>query len=930
MSSTGGTSYAWAGPNSYSSNSQNPSIASATLAMSGAYTATVTNASGCTSTASVLITVNPNPTVYTVTSNGAYPLTIGLSGSDVGVSYRLYRGTTLVGSKPGTGTAISFTPQTVAGTYTVRANNTTVNCVFNMSGSVTISSLASYTVTGGGAYCAGGAGVAVGLSGSQSGISYQLLLNGSPVGSAVSGTGSAISFGNQTAAGTYTVTATNTTGSCVVNCSATMTGSVGVEVNALPTDYNVIGGGTSCSDVSIILSGSELGVNYQLQLNGTNAGSAVLGTGLAIVFNGQTVSGIYTIIATNATTGCVDSMTGSATAVINPLPTVYSVTGGGAFCVGGSSPVGLSNSEVGVNYQLKNGNANVGAAVAGTGSAISFGNQTAAGTYTVVAKNSTTGCATNMSGNAVITVTTLPVAYTVSGGGSYCVGGTGRTVSLLGSEVGVNYQLLLNGSNVGSAMAGTGTVLSFGLQTGAGAYTVVATNATSSCTRTMTGSVTIAINAVPITYTISGGGTICSGASAPISLSNSQLGVNYQLRRGTLNAGLAIAGTGSSISFPNQTTAGTYTVVATNASGCTTTMSGSVTITVNPIPNNYAMTGGGAYCVGSGGSVVGLAGSQTGINYQLLLNGSNVGSPVAGTGAALSFGLQTAVGTYTVVATNASTGCTRTMSTSRTISVNPLPTVYNVTGGGSFCSGGSAAIGLSNSELGVNYQLRRGTASVGTPIAGTGAAISFGNQTVAGTYTVVAKNALTTCTVNMNGNAVITVIALPSANAGSDKTIALGGTTNIGTAAITGNTYAWSPSAGLTSPNSAITAASPSASTTYTLTVTNTATGCTRSDAVVVTVTTVRTMPEVAPTFTAYPNPTKDLVVIKSDRLVEGAINLKLSDMTGRLIYEQNIQAPNESLNYEIEMGHLSAGTYLLQIATENGVWKEKIIKLQE
>ena len=45
------------------------------------------------------------------------------------------------------------------------------------------------------------------------------------------------------------------------------------------------------------------------------------------------------------------------------------------------------------------------------------------------------------------------------------------------------------------------------------------------------------------------------------------------------------------------------------------------------------------------------------MNYQLKKDGGNVGSPVPGTGSALSFGNQTAAGTYTVAATNATTSC---------------------------------------------------------------------------------------------------------------------------------------------------------------------------------------------------------------------------------------------------------------------------------
>jgi hypothetical protein len=66
---------------------------------------------------------------------------------------------------------------------------------------------------------------------------------------------------------------------------------------------------------------------------------------------------------------------------------------------------------------------------------------------------------------------------------------------------------------------------------------------------------------------------------------------------------------------------------------------------------------------------VGLDGSQSGVNYQLQLDGNPTNAPVSGTGSALSFGNQTATGNYTVVAVDATTGCTATMNGSAPMSV---------------------------------------------------------------------------------------------------------------------------------------------------------------------------------------------------------------------------------------------------------------------
>ena len=83
-------------------------------------------------------------------------------------------------------------------------------------------------------------------------------------------------------------------------------------------------------------------------------------------------------------------------------PTPFDVIGGGSYCVGEDGlPVGLANSEIGITYTLyKDGVAQV-PTFAGTGSAITFGDQLA-GTYTVSGINGG-GTTTAMTGSAVIT-----------------------------------------------------------------------------------------------------------------------------------------------------------------------------------------------------------------------------------------------------------------------------------------------------------------------------------------------------------------------------------------------------------------------------------------------------------------------------------------------------------------------------------------------
>jgi hypothetical protein len=92
------------------------------------------------------------------------------------------------------------------------------------------------------------------------------------------------------------------------------------------------------------------------------------------------------------------------------------------------------------------------------------------------------------------------------------------------------------------------------------------------------------------------------------------------------------------------------------------------------------------------------------------------------------------------------------------------PTVFTVTGGGTFCltTDPGVPVGLNGSQSGTTYQLKRNNANTGVPVAGTGAALAFGNQTIAGTYTVVAT-AADGSTASMTGSAVVATFSCNAA-----------------------------------------------------------------------------------------------------------------------------------------------------------------------
>ncbi len=785
-----------------------------TFTVAGTYSVIATDqVSHCTSNMinTVTITENALPTVYTVSGGGDYcaggaGLPVMLSGSQVGVTYYLYNGAALAGTLPGTGGSLNFGNQLVGGSYTVVAVDQTTFCTSNMAGNaaITVDPLPSaYHVTGGGSYCAGDAGIRIGLDFSTPGITYQLFNGATPVGGAIPGTGTVLDFGYHTPSGTYSVVAINPS----TTCRANMSGNAIISINPLPLPFAVSGGGSYCAGDAgrlVNMGGSEEDISYQLYNAGVATGASVIGAGSSFDFGSQTLPGAYTVVATNTSTSCTKAMPGVATIVVNPAPATYTVTGGGVYCEGGTGRhVGLTGSNAGIHYLLYNGLTLV-TTLTGAGSALDFGSEITPGTYTVVATNVLTGCSKTMADNAVIATNAVPTVYTVIGGGSYCGGSTVLpSVGLGSSNAGINYQLYRGGAATGVAIPGTGAAIDFGAQSVGGIYTVVATDATSGCTKNMAGSATVSISAMPTVYAVTGGGNYCiGGAGYHVYMSNSTPGILYKLFNGSTPAG-SILGTGAGVDFGLQTLAGTYTAIAENTvSGCTANMAGSAVISISSLPAVHAVTvaGTGNYCVTSPGVHVNLDGSNSGVNYQLYNSGLAVGSTVSGTGSAIDLGLRTA-GSYTVIATNASTGCTSDMTGTGVINAIPMPNVYSMTGGGNYCSTGLGLnIGLSGSDVGTMYQLYKGATAFGSAVSGSGSTIDFGLFTGSGSYTVVASNGgALACNSNMAGTAVITVypVVVPTVNmttAGGD-TVCAGIPAHFSATSINGGaspTYNWS------------------------------------------------------------------------------------------------------------------------------------------
>ena len=792
LSATGANTYVW-NPGNLSGSSVSVSpTATTTYTVTGTITAT-----GCTNTATVAITVNPLPVIAASTSAPA----ICVGGS---ATLSATGGNTYVWN-PGnlSGATISVSP-TATTTYTVTGTNTVTGCSNTRTVTVTVNPLPVVTASSAAAaICAGGSTTLT-----ATGANTYVWNPGNLSGSSVSV--------SPTATTTYTVTGTNTATGCI------NTATVSVTVNPLPTVAATTSAATICAGGSATLSAT--GANTYVWNPGNLSGSSVTVTPAATT--------TYTVTGTNTVTGCTNTQT--VTVNVNPLPVLTITPSATSICSGNSVTLNATGANT---YTWNPGNL--------TGASVTvFLSSTT--TFTLTGVNTITGCINTRT--VTITVNPLPVITATASPLSICAGGS-TTLSATGANTYVWNPGNLTGSSV-SVSPATSTV-----------YTVTGTNTVTGCSASQ--SVSVNVDALPVVVSSASSAVICAGQSTTLSASGAS---SYVWNPGNL--------IGSSVTVtPAATT--TYTVTGTNSlTGCTNTST--ITITGNPLPvlvttatsltvcagspTTLTATGAGSYTWNPGNlsgasvtvspaitttytvtgtnTVTGCVNTQTitinvnqlpvitasaaqavicaGASSNLTATGANtyVWNPGNLSGAVVTV-TPAATTTYTVTGTNTVTGCVNTQTV--TVTVNALPVVAAASAAAAICVGDTTTLTGTGADT---YTWNPGNLSGSTvsvsPVATT-------------TYTVTGTNTVTGC-VN-TATVSVTVNALPVlAATSSSAAVCVGDSTTL---SVTGaNSYTWNPG----NLSGASVNVAPVATTTYTVTGTNTVTGCVNTTTVAVTV----------------------------------------------------------------------------------------------
>ncbi|MFM9950717.1 MAG: choice-of-anchor V domain-containing protein [Saprospiraceae bacterium] len=738
-----GYTYAW---------STGASGASAVFSNPGTYFVTATDANQCPVVTSVTITANTTPpaafagpdrviscTSPTATLNGAG------SSTGAGISY-LWTGPGIVS---GGTTLTPVVNQT--GTYTLAVTNQSNGCTATDQVGVTGSTTPPTANAGPDRVltCTDMTAVLNG-GGSSSGANITYSWTGPGI---VSGGATNMPVVNM--AGTYTLTVTNQTNSCVA------TDQVEVTSNTAPPTANAGADMTiSCPNPTRTLNGTGSTSGANITYSWTGPGIVSGGATATPVVN---AAGTYILTVTNQTNGC--SATDQVLVSGSTTPPIASAGPGQTLtCLATNVTLNGTGSSVGANITYLWSGPGIVSGGTTTSPVVN-----AAGTYTLTVTNQTNLC-TATSQVIVTGNTTLPVANA----------GTDTSIACTNAEVQLDGSGSSSGANISYAWTGPGIVsgdtTTMPVVNMAGVYTLTVTDQTNGCLST--DSVSVTANTAPPTADAGADMAItCANASVTLNGGGSASGPN--ITYAWSGPGIVSGGTTTT---PLVNAVGTYTLTVMNqTNGCSA--SDQVVVGSNTtLPTANAGPGQTLTCAITSVTLNGT-GSSAGANIVYAWAGPGIVS-----GGATASPVVNVAGTYTLTVTNQTSGCSA--SNQVMVQSDTIAPMAN--------AGADLAITCGNTTVTLNGN----SSSVGANIfyVWSGPGIVSGGTTttpvvnLGGTYTLTVTNQTNGCSATDQTSVVVnTALGLDvqttpancfGASTGTATAIASGGNGNY--------TYAWS------------------------------------------------------------------------------------------------------------------------------------------
>ncbi|MCP9766263.1 SdrD B-like domain-containing protein [Lacihabitans soyangensis] len=679
--SVGGTIFSWTGPNGFTSNLQNPSIANTTLANGGIYTLTVTDGTACSATATTAVIINP-------------PVETPIFGLGTSSTRCQGAGTVTYSATSVNSTVIVYSLDATSLTAGNIINSTTgeVTFVAGWSGTSSITATASgcngptlaiHTVTttasvglpifasgSASVRCQGAGPVTYTATASNStSIVYSLNTSSTNAGNTINAaTGEVTYVAGWSGTSTIRAQAFGCNGPVSANHVVTITPTVGTPI------FSLGGTSTRCQGVETLVytatATNSTGITYSLDATSLSAGNTI---------NAATGNVTYTIgyagtsTITASASGCNGPVVASHTVTITPsvATPAFGLGATSMRCqsAGNVTYTATAANSTGLTYSLDAASLTGGNTINSSTGEVSY---LAGWTGTSIITVSATGCNGPSSANHTVTTTnSVGTPFFSLGATSIrCQGANAVTyLATATNSTGITYTLdgasLTGGNTINASTGQVNYVIGW---TGTSTITATATGCNgpniSTHTVTITPSVTIPVFTSGTTSVrCQALGSITYTASASNSTS-----ITYSLDATSISGGNTINISTGEVTF-TAAWSGTSIITAT-AAGCNGPNTATHTVTTTPTVGTpiFSLGSSSIRCQGAESvSYDATASNSTGITYSLDAESITTGNTINATSGQVTY-LAGWSGTSIITAT--ATGCNGPSSATHTVTIN--------------------------------------------------------------------------------------------------------------------------------------------------------------------------------------------------------------------------------------------------------------------
>ena len=421
-----------------------------------------------------------------------------------------------------------------------------------------------------------------------------------------------------------------------------------------------------------------------------------------------------------------------------------------------------------------------------------------------------------------------------------------------------------------------------------------------------------------------GATSVCTNTQQQFSTDEVDYAQDYDWELSDANAGTLTWNLNQATLDVSETFTGTFTIKvrATNVCG-NGDWSDELSITSYESPADFNLQGGGNYCLGGDGAEITLDGSQTGVDYELFLDGTSTGIVVAGTGSEISFGLLTEEGYYEALGSNGNCELPMTGQIQVTIDYPPLEPA-TPTGDEVICTETSSDYESEGSSDADSYVWMISPEEAGTITSTDLSATVVWNSEFSGIASI-SLYGINDCGDGNPSEALEVSVGAPLPVIDGEEMVCDFSSETYETGNVEGSTYTWMVTGGAITEGQG----------TYMITVDwdgegngsiivteETTEGCSGdSEEFTVLIDDCTGVDENAlnNTFSIHPNPANDFVNIVSGTNMS---SISVFSMTGELLESVNLK----DKNYRLSTSYYKKGIYLVRIISENKSQTKRLI----